>query len=132
MKQDITNRTDLTLLMEAFYSKALTDETIGYFFTEVVQLSMEKHLPLIVDFWDSVLFDAGIYKGNAINVHQQLHEKSPFRAEHFSRWIALFYETVDGLFEGDNAIKIKQRASSIATVMTIKTVYGKESIKKIE
>ena len=129
MLLDIQERSDLQQLMEAFYSKALTDELIGFYFTEVVQLNMLKHLPLIVDFWESVLFDRGIYKGNAMKVHQDLHQKSPFKDEHFKRWISLFHATVDGLFAGDNAEKIKQRASSIATVMTIKTVYGGIGIK---
>ncbi len=129
MLPDIQERNDLQLLMEAFYSKALTDETIGFYFTEVVQLNLLKHLPIIVDFWDSVLFETGIYKGNAMKVHQDLHQKSAFKDEHFKKWIALFHATVDRLYEGDNAEKIKQRASSIATVMTIKTVYGGIGIK---
>jgi hemoglobin len=29
-----------------FYGKALTDETIGFFFTEVAPLNMEVHMPL--------------------------------------------------------------------------------------
>ena len=129
MLPDIQERNDLQLLMEAFYSKALTDETIGFYFTEVVQLNLLKHLPIIVDFWDSVLFETGIYKGNSMKVHQDLHQKSAFKDEHFKKWIALFHATVDRLYEGDNAEKIKQRASSIATVMTIKTVYGGIGIK---
>jgi hemoglobin len=64
-----------------------------------------------------------------MKVHQDLHEKSAFKEEHFKQWIFLFKATVDDLFQGDNAEKIKQRATSIATVMTIKTVYGGIGIK---
>jgi len=40
--------------------------------------------------------------------------------EHFQRWIHLFTETVDELFEGNTSELAKQRATSIATVMQIK------------
>jgi hemoglobin len=129
MKTDILNREDLVLLMDCFYSKALTDATIGHYFTEVVQLSLEKHLPVITDFWETILFDTGKYYGNTMKVHEDLHEKSPFISAHFNRWIEMFKETVDENFEGNNAEKIKQRAISISTVMNIKMVHGGAGLK---
>jgi hemoglobin len=129
MKLDILNREDLVLLMNRFYSKALTDATIGHYFTEVVQLNMEKHLPVITDFWETILFDTGKYYGNTMKVHEDLHEKSPFISAHFNRWIDMFKETVDEYFEGNNAEKIKQRATSISTVMNIKMVHGGAGLK---
>jgi hemoglobin len=129
MKKDIMNREDLLLLMDKFYSKALTDASIGKYFTEVVQLNLEKHIPHITDFWETILFDTGKYFGNTMKVHEDLHEKSSFVSEHFNRWIALFKETVDEHFEGNNAEKIKQRAVSIATVMNIKMVHGGAGLK---
>jgi len=129
MKNDILNREDLLLLMDRFYSKALTDETIGHYFTEVVQLSLQKHIPVITDFWETILFDTGKYNGNTMKVHEDLHEKSAFKSEHFNRWMAMFKETVDENFEGNNAEKIKQRAISIATVMNIKMVHGGAGLK---
>lgn len=129
MKQDILNREDLELLMKRFYSKALTDTTIGHYFTEVVQLNLEKHLPVITDFWETILFDTGKYYGNTMKVHEDLHNKSPFQSIHFNRWIEMFKETVDENFEGNNAEKIKQRAISISTVMNIKMVHGGAGLK---
>lgn len=129
MKQDILNREDLLLLMDRFYSKALTDATIGHYFTEVVQLNLQKHIPIITDFWETILFDTGKYNGNTMKVHEELHEKSPFKSEHFNRWMEMFKETVNENFEGNNAEKIKQRAISIATVMNIKMVHGGAGLK---
>jgi len=129
MKLDISNRADLENLMKAFYSKALVDESIEHYFTQVVQLDMEKHLPRITDFWETVVFDAGKYQGNTLKVHEDLHEKSPFQSEHFTRWIDLFKATVDELFAGENAEKIKSRAISIATVMNLKMVHGGAGLK---
>jgi hemoglobin len=56
--------------------------------------------------------------------HQALHQKSNMTAEHFKRWLQLFNDTVNELFEGDNAEIIKQRALSIATVMQIKIIHA--------
>jgi hemoglobin len=129
MKADISNRLDLENLMKAFYTKALVDETIGHYFTQVVQLDMEKHLPRITDFWETVVFDAGKYQGNTLKIHEDLHEKSPFESAHFTRWIDLFKATVDEHFAGENAEKIKSRAISIATVMNLKMVHGGAGLK---
>jgi hemoglobin len=129
MKADISNRVDLENLMKAFYSKALVDESIGHYFTQVVQLEMVKHLPRITDFWETVVFDAGKYQGNTLKIHEDLHEKSPFESAHFTRWIDLFKATVDEHFAGENAEKIKSRAISIATVMNLKMVHGGAGLK---
>lgn len=129
MKLDISNREDLVNLMKAFYTKALVDESIGHYFTQVVQLDMEKHLPRITDFWETVVFDVGKYQGNTMKIHEDLHEKSPFASAHFTRWIDLFKATVDEHFAGENAEKIKSRAISIATVMNLKMVHGGAGLK---
>lgn len=122
--KDIENREDLWVLMETFYQKALTDEKIGYFFTEVAPLHMETHMPLIVDFWETVVFGTAKYKGNVMAVHQIIHGKAAFKKAHFDQWVELFHTTVDKLYQGNNAELVKQRASSIATVMQIKLLHS--------
>lgn len=122
--KDIETREDLEQLMYAFYAKAMTDPVIGYYFTEIAPLDLSVHIPVITDFWETVVFNHNGYHGNVMQIHKQIHDKSAFRDEHFQRWLQLFTETVDELFSGDKAFLIKQRAESIATVMKIKIVYG--------
>jgi hemoglobin len=122
--KDIENRKDIETLMKAFYAKAIDDATIGHYFTEVVALNLENHLPVICNFWESVLFNQAAYQGNVMQVHQHLHALSAFTGEHFKQWILLFKQTVNEHFKGNNAEKIKQRAESIATVMNVKLVHG--------
>mgnify|MGYP003541956001 FL=1 len=55
MKPDIETRQDIYNLLEAFYAKALDDEVIGHFFTQVKKINMDEHLPVITDFWEMVL-----------------------------------------------------------------------------
>jgi hemoglobin len=58
-----------------------------------------------------------------MQVHKQMHEKFSLSSADFARWIQLFTQTVDQLFEGENAALAKQRAISIATVMQLKILH---------
>ncbi|HQK39213.1 MAG TPA: group III truncated hemoglobin, partial [Flavobacterium alvei] len=60
---------------------------------------------------------AGKYEGNPMAKHRDIHQKCPMKMEHFQRWIHLFTETVDELFEGKKAEEIKQRSVNIAAAM---------------
>jgi hemoglobin len=120
MKKDIENNDDIQLLVNTFYEKVKGDETIRHFFTDVVHVDWEKHLPVMYRFWENIIFHTGSYSGNPMEVHQQLHSKCPMHKFHFDRWITLFNETVDELFDGEKAFQVKQRALSIATLIQIK------------
>jgi hemoglobin len=120
MKPDITTRQDIEKLLVQFYSKVKNDDTIGYFFTDVVMLDWDHHIPVIADFWETILLDNPVYDKNAMQVHYDLHRKSPLGKEHFDRWIQLFTETIDELFEGKTAELAKTRAKSIAGLMQFK------------
>lgn len=120
MKTDIRNREDLVKLLDAFYEKVKKDESIGFFFNEVAEVNWKKHLPLMYDFWDNVLFFSGTYNGNPMQVHMNLHRKHRMEMNHFIRWNKLFCDTVDELFEGEKSETIKQRAVSISTIIQIK------------
>ena len=120
MKKEIENREDLVLLLNAFYRKAFKDELIGRFFTEVVPLDLDTHIPVIADFWEAVIFGKHGYRKNVMEVHQHIHQLSAIKKEHLDRWVKLFTETADELFEGEKAILLKQRATSIATLMDLK------------
>lgn len=120
MKVDIKSRNDIELLVNTFYEKVKTDEVIGYIFNDVAKVNWSKHLPIMYNFWENIVFHTGNYEGNPMSTHQKLHEKSPTTLQHFQRWNQLFTQTVDELFEGEKAEMIKQRAQSISTVMQIK------------
>jgi len=120
MLKDIENRNDIIKLVNSFYTKVKTDPMIGHYFTKVVPVEWEKHLPLMYDFWETVLFYAGTYTGNPMQKHMAIHEMSHFTKNHFVQWTHLFEQTVDELFKGSNADAIKHRAQNISAVMQIK------------
>lgn len=119
MKKDIENRTDIDDLMNRFYRRALSDEKIGYIF-RIAELDLEHHLPVIGDFWETLLFGTGAYQKhnrNPLQVHAELDEKTTLFIEHFERWLKIFNESVDEAFEGTRADFIKLRAGAIANRM---------------
>lgn len=120
IKKDIVNRDDIDLLMRRFYSRAMTDDVIGFIFTDVARLDLDHHLPIIGDFWETIVFQNPIYAKhgrNPLEVHGVLNEKTPLLPEHFERWLVIFNETVDELYLGEKAAFIKLRAVAIAQRM---------------
>ncbi|WP_427018545.1 group III truncated hemoglobin [Pseudarthrobacter sp. P1] len=114
---DIAGRDDVLLLVQTFYGKAFNDPLLGHVFTEVAHLDLARHLPIMADFWQTVLFRAGLYKRNALEVHFALNATEPLTLEHFNRWLALWNGTVDELFAGEKAELAKVQAHRIAGSM---------------
>lgn len=120
MKNDLLNRTDIIKLVDAFFDKARADNLLGKIFNSEFIPDEDKHKKGMCDFWENVLFYSPGYSGNPIKVHAEIHAKVHLTPEHFTRWTNLFFETLDGLFEGEKANLARQRAKSISTVMQIK------------
>ena len=120
MKPDIVCRADIEKFIILFYEKVKQDATIGFIFNEVMQMNWEKHIPVIVDFWETILLDNPVYKKNAMEVHYDLNKKVQLQKKHFNSWVYLFNGAVDELFAGKTATLAKTRAKSIADVMLFK------------
>ncbi len=117
--KDLENRQDIEIVVNSFYDKVKHDDMISFMFDHV---NWEKHLPLMYDFWDNVLFYTGNYTGNPMAKHQMAHNRNPMTTAHFERWLFLFDETVDQSFMGEHATLLKERAKSIATIMQLKII----------
>ncbi|KQN33442.1 sec-independent protein translocase TatC [Pedobacter sp. Leaf41] len=128
MKKDIIDRNDIVLLVDSFYQKVQQNERIGPIFTQVMQVDWAHHLPKMYDFWESILFGKAIYKGNPMLTHFDINKKASLKNEEFDTWKNIFFNTVDELFEGENATVIKQKAQSIADLMHFKLNSPKSKI----
>lgn len=111
---DLTDRDDVRLLVEAFYRSAFRDPLIGPIFTDIARMDLRHHLPIMCDFWETVLFQAGLYRRNALQLHLALNTQFPLQQEHFSRWLHLWTATVDAHFAGEKAELAKTQAERIA------------------
>lgn len=114
---DIRDRDDILVLVRTFYETAFQDPLIGRIFTDVARMDLDHHLPIMGDFWESVLFQAGGYHRNALALHSAVNAKHPLTAEHFDRWLLLWNATVDDLHEGPVADAAKQQAERIGLSM---------------
>ena len=126
--KDIETRADLELLLKTFYQKLFADASIAYIFTDVAGIDLEEHLPVLTDFWELSLFHTGGYRNNPMQVHMELNRKEKLTDAHFDTWLKHFEATVDTLFAGQHAEKIKTRAQSIATVIKIKLAQDNASL----
>lgn len=116
-KTDIETPADIDRLIEAFYTHVLADPIIGFFFTDIAHIDLQKHLPVISAFWKLQLLGKIGYKGQTFAAHKTIHERAALTEDHFHRWLFLFENTIDELFAGSRADTAKQRAKTIARSM---------------
>ncbi len=114
---DISGRPDLVRLVDAFYAKVRADESLGHVFDEVAKVHWESHLPKLYDFWDTVIFRAGTFRGNPIAAHANLIPLTGMGWPLFERWLELFRATVNELFAGERAGHIVRCAEDMAGVV---------------
>lgn len=104
---DILVRNDIELLVNRFYEKVKVDDILAPVFAHV---NWPAHLPIMYNFWASLLLGERSYQGNPFQKHLTLE----INAAHFQRWLTLFTETVDENFSGEKAGEVKDRAVNIA------------------
>jgi hemoglobin len=114
---DIRDRRDVACLVNLFYDRVRADDVLGPIFDDIAHVDWPTHLPLMYDFWESVLFAAGTFRGSPLEVHRALAQRTPLTSGAFARWIALFHTTVDELFTGPTADHAKRSASRIALAL---------------
>lgn len=118
---DLVDRADIEALLVRFYGVALRDEVLDEAFTHLRATGLDGHLPIMGDFWETLLFRAGLYPGDqarsALTVHRGLHARTPLTANHFVRWLTLWQEAVDELYAGPVAERAKVGAARIAWSM---------------
>lgn len=115
--RDIEDRADIVRLVDGFYASVRADAVLGPIFDDIAHTDWAVHLPKMYDFWETVLFGRSAFRGNPLAVHLDLATRAPLTGREFSRWLAMFQQQVDGLFEGPVADEAKLRARRIAAVM---------------
>lgn len=117
MRNDISTRDDIILLVDTFYGKVMINNIIGFIFSDVAGIDWSVHLPKMYNFWASLLLNEQSYSGNPLRIHVHLSTLTAMTEKEFSEWVSLFVETVDELFAGKKADEAKLRAEKIASTM---------------
>lgn len=63
---DLHDRDDVYTLVSELYRRVFTDDLLGPIFVDIARMDLDHHLPIISDFWETVLFGAGLYRRNAL------------------------------------------------------------------
>ena len=113
---DLRDPADIEHLVRAFYRRAATDNLLGPVF-EAAHVDWSNHIPKLVAFWSWQLLGIRGYEGNPLRAHAPLQAATPFREEHYARWLELFTETVDERFLGPLAETAKCRARKMAKAL---------------
>jgi len=116
------------MLIDRFYFRVVADPVIGHFFTSVIHLSWDVHIPIMVSFWETVLFGTASYKGNPMVKHVALHALSVLEPHHFDRWLQLWTQAVRENFTGPVADLAIAKAQTIAQVIQQKINPQKGSL----
>lgn len=114
----ISNREDIRLLVHTFYSKIRVDKVLGPVFnTQIPEHKWPEHLEKLTDFWETNLFGISKFKGSPTQKHLQVDRNLNYSIEqlHFGRWLHLWFETIDELYEGIFADSAKNAARKMAT-----------------
>ena len=109
-RHDLRDPQDIRILVDTFYKKVQADPLLAPIFNDVARIDWAHHLPVMNQFWEKLLFRTGGYAGSPFPKHVIL----PLQTAHFERWLALFRQTVDELFDGAKALDAKGWAESIA------------------
>ncbi|MEV4417808.1 group III truncated hemoglobin [Catellatospora sp. NPDC049609] len=124
MRTDIADRADITALVTDFYTRVYADELLGPIFVDVARLDLTAHLPIMCDFWESVLLRAGTYRRNALTPHVALSRRATLERRHFDRWLRLWHDTVDERHAGPLAEQAKRQAVRIAASLRRRLAGG--------
>ncbi|EKT78884.1 MULTISPECIES: group III truncated hemoglobin [Rhodococcus] len=116
-RTDLATRADIEDVLRRFYGRVLVDDLLAVPFAEIRERGLESHLPIMCDFWETVLFGAGRYQGSALRVHRSVHTRQRLEARHFLRWLTLWSTTVGQRFHDPIAAHATVHATRIARAM---------------
>jgi hemoglobin len=121
--QDILTLDDIKRLVDCFYTKIRGDRMLGPIFNERIKDNWPQHLEKLYRFWQTILLNEHTYFGSPFPPHAEL----PVDKAHFEQWLAIFYNTVDELFEGEKAKEAKWRAGKMAEMFQYKIDYHQKN-----
>jgi len=125
--KDIRSFQDIQLLVDKFYEKVNNDDLLGWIFNDLSKVDWKTHLPVMYDFWSSILLGTKAYKGQPFDVHLYL----PVDKQHFDRWVSLFVKTIDENYSGPVADEAKLRANTISEIFQYKIKVIKEDEARV-
>lgn len=101
-------------LVFEFYGRVRDDDLLGPVFESRLEGEWAEHLERMCDFWSSVLYATGRYRGDPVGSHARIPGIAP---HHFDRWITLFEETAHDVLPREEATDIVGRSRRMRLVL---------------
>lgn len=121
--KDIETRDDVVVLVDTFYRNVQQDDLIGpVFASRIAPDAWPAHLNRMYTFWTTILLNEPGYSGQPFEKHRDM----PIEQAHFDRWVGLFKQIVDNLFEGPVANEAKYRAELMGHLFLAKLIKIRE------
>ena len=117
---DHVSEEGIQLLVDGFYAKVRRDPELAPIFLRAIPGDWGPHLNKMYAFWSSVMLRTGRYKGNPVVKHFAVPGIQPAL---FERWLALFKETADELFDDTISAEFQARAERIAESLKLALFY---------
>lgn len=102
--------------MTSFYEKAIVDKLLGPYFTHELGEDLRNedwihHIDLLADFWLAKILGHNTYEGSFIGAHVKM---PTITKESFERWVTLFSQTADEVYNSDIAKVFKKKAQQFS------------------
>lgn len=110
---DLQTLDDCRRLVRTFYRLGGEDSLLGPIFHQRLPADWEPHLERIARFWATILLGRSIYQGEPMRAHAGMS----LTEAHFARWLSLWGQTVDQLFQGPIATRAKESAQRMSGPM---------------
>lgn len=105
---------EIRTLVQSFYARVREDERLGPVFEERIGDRWDAHLDTMCDFWSSVLYATGRFRGDPIGSHARI---PGLTGPHFDRWMQLFARTAREVLPRERAEDVVARSARIRAVL---------------
>jgi hemoglobin len=106
----------LKAVVDLFYARVRRDPLIGPVFNGAIA-DWPGHLDKLQSFWSSVMLTSGRYKGRPLPAH--VRHAGAITSASFERWLSLWRETTEELFEPGDASALQAKAERIAESLSL-------------
>ena len=113
----------LAALIGEFYARVRRDPLLGPVFNGAVD-DWPAHLAKLEAFWSSVMLTSGRYKGQPLAVH--IRQGDAVRPHTFARWLELWRETTEDVFDPASAGALQDKAARIAESLMMGIAFQRD------
>lgn len=110
---DLDCREMIDAMVHGFYQRLLNDPVMAPVFFEVAGIDLNRHLPIICQYWHKMLLGDSGYQRHMMAKHRALDDKLRLTGEHHERWLGHFMANLDGRYAGPFTDRARRLAARI-------------------